>query len=586
MVQKGVFLRSILACKWLKTLAPLPPVKFVTFRTYFFVSIPDFFYKFNRFLEFYKPFAYRLLTYTFVLGYLIYQEKGMIRRCLVCALTVISLATGFAAAKPLEVWIMPNGANPQGILEQRLSLFEKETGLKTQVRVLDWGEAWSHITAALEGKAEAPAVLQLGTTWISYFASRGQLAKLDPYLKDIRPERFSKVSWKTTGTDGDPSTYSVPWFTDARALMANVTLLNKVGITAADVKTYEGFYHTLKKINSLNLRRNDGSMARAFAFPGKSDWNIPHNFAPWVWSAGGSFVKKNEDGSWQSNLLDPNTIEGIAFYLNFILDSLVDKVSLRDNTAQVVQHFNNGELAFILNTTELVTQVRYEGSVGGLATSQIGADGIRIMPVPEGKAGSVCFVGGSNLAIPASQANNADAVKLLEFLTRDDNLDAYTKQIGFLPPVDKILKSWAKDSIYKVLIDHLEDGRSYPNIPEWTLIEGALVSLFCDIWSYLDIGGLYSEEAMYSTLLTYNQKINDILHAPAGSTPPMQLDEFLAIWNKVTNHDHSKDSLAIATDSITTEGTGGASRIGLTIFVFLVAVFSGFMVTFMRKRNK
>ena len=127
----------------------------------------------------------------------------MIRSCLIRALTVLSLATGLTAAKPLEVWIMPNGANPQGILEQRLSLFEKETGIKTQVKVLDWGEAWSHITTALEGKAEAPAVLQLGTTWVSYFASRGQLAKLDAYLADIHPQRFSKVSWKTTGTDGD-----------------------------------------------------------------------------------------------------------------------------------------------------------------------------------------------------------------------------------------------------------------------------------------------------------------------------------------------------------------------------------------------
>jgi len=510
----------------------------------------------------------------------------MIRSSLVRALAVLSLATGLTSAKPLEVWIMPNGANPQGMLEQRLSLFEKETGIKTQVRVLDWEEAWSHITTALEGKAEAPAVLQLGTTWISYFASRGQLAKLDAYLNEIRPERFSKVSWKTTGSDGDASTYSVPWFIDVRALMANKTLLDKAGITADDIKTYSGFYQTLKKFNELNFQRKDGSKTHAFAFPGKSDWNIPHNFAPWVWSAGGSFVSKDEQGIWHSNLLDPNTIEGIAHYLNFILDSLVDKISLRDNTAQVVQHFINGELAFILNTSELVMQSRFEAADGGLAASQIGSDGISIMPVPSGKAGSVCFIGGSNLAIPMSQAKNAKAIKLLEFLTRDDNLNAYTKQIGFLPPVESILKNWAKDSTYKVIIDHLEDGRSYPNIPEWTMIEGALVSLFSDIWSYLDIGGLYSEEAMYSTLLTYNQKINDILHAPAGSTPPMQLDEFLTVWKKATTKKSKVTSSASASDSITSDVEEDPLPIGFTIFIFLVAVLSGFIVTFLRKRNK
>jgi multiple sugar transport system substrate-binding protein len=510
----------------------------------------------------------------------------MIRSCLIRALTVLSLATGLTAAKPLEVWIMPNGANPQGILEQRISLFEKETGIKTQVKVLDWGEAWSHITTALEGKAEAPAVLQLGTTWVSYFASRGQLAKLDAYLADIHPQRFSKVSWKTTGTDGDLSTYSIPWFIDARALMVNKTILQKAKVSAEDVKTYQGFYQALKKINNLNLQRNDGSKVRAFAFPGKNDWNIPHNFAPWIWSAGGSFVSKDENGSWHSNLLDPKTIEGIANYLNFVLDSLVDKVSLRDNTAQVVQHFNNGELAFILNTAELVMQIRFDASVGGLATSQIGTDGISIMPVPSGKAGSVCFIGGSNLAIPASQAKNANAVKLLKFLTRDDNLDAYTKQIGFLPPVERILNSWAKDSTYKILIDHLNDGRSYPNIPEWTLIEVALGSLFSDIWSYLDVGGLYSEEAMYSTLLTYNQKINDILHAPASTTPPMQLDEFLDVWKKSALQNHGVSSSQSESDTISSDQEKNSAPIGLTVFLFLIALFSGFIATFIRKRKK
>ena len=122
-------------------------------------------------------------------------------------LAVLLLIAGLVAAQPLEVWIMPNGANPQGMLEQRLALFEQETGLKTKVKVLDWGEAWSLITSVLEGKQNAPDVLQLGTTWVSYFASRGQLAKLDAYLPEIKPERFMKVSWKTTGTDGDSATY-------------------------------------------------------------------------------------------------------------------------------------------------------------------------------------------------------------------------------------------------------------------------------------------------------------------------------------------------------------------------------------------
>ncbi len=498
-------------------------------------------------------------------------------------LGILLLAVSTLAAKPLEVWIMPNGANPQGILEQRLSQFEKETGLKTKVVVLDWGEAWSVITNTLESKSGGPAVLQLGTTWVSYFASRGELAKLDPLLSSIHKERFTQTSWKTTGTDGDPAVYSIPWFVDARALLANKALLAQTGISAEDVSTYDGFYKAIKKINSFHLQRPDGSGVRAFEFPGKSDWNIPHNFAPWVWSAGGSFLKKDDKGVWHSNLLDPNTIEGIASYLNFILDSLVDRTSLRENTAQIVQNFNHGELAFILNTAELIAQTRFDAKDGGLAASQINADGIALMPVPAGKSGSVCFIGGSNLAIPKSKENDPQAAKLLQFLVRDDNLDAYTSQIGFLPPVKSVLADWAKDSAYKVLIDHLEDGKSYPNIPEWTLVEGALVSLFSDIWSYLDIGGLYSNEAMYSTLLTYNQKINDILHAPTEPTPSMQLDEFLKLWESYTSG-AKKDS--VADNPTTAPAPQDSSAKGFTLFLFFAAVCASFIFTYVRKRKR
>lgn len=505
----------------------------------------------------------------------------MIRRFRFAFFTACFAACMAAAANPLEVWIMPNGANPQGILEERLAQFEKETGLKTKVVVLDWGEAWSVITRTLEGQGgreDVPAVLQLGTTWVSYFASRGELAKLDAQLKAINPKRFSKVGWNTVGTDGDSSTYSVPWFIDARALLANETILNEAGVQAKDVATYDGFYSSLKKINSLHLQRPDGAKVRAFEFPGKSDWNIPHNFAPWVWSFGGSFLKKDEKGKWRSNLLDPKTIEGIAAYLNFVLDSVVEKASLRGNTATIVQHFNSGEVAFILNTAELVAQTRFEAKDGGLAASQIKADGIAIMPVPAGKNGSVCFIGGSNLAIPKSRENDPNALKLLQFLVRNDNLDAYTRQIGFLPPVTELLKVWAKDSVYQVLIDHLENGKSYPNIPEWTLVEGALVSLFSEIWSYLDVGGLYSEEALYGTLIVYNQKINDILQAPGDTA--MQLGDFLKLWKSFT---HSKDT---SKSSASAEPESSPSSRGMTLFLFCLAVFASFLFTYLRKRKK
>jgi multiple sugar transport system substrate-binding protein len=163
------------------------------------------------------------------------------------------------------------------------------------------------------------------------------------------------------------------------------------------------------------MKDPEGTSIRGYAFPGKSDWNIPHNFAPWIWSSGGDFLIKRADGHWASNLMDPNTITGIGKYLRFILDSAVEVTSLRENTAQITQRFNNGELAFILNTAEVVMQTRYQGNMGGLAKARIGSDGVLVFPVPSGNAGSISFIGGSNLAIPKNMEHNGNAQKLLLF---------------------------------------------------------------------------------------------------------------------------------------------------------------------------
>ena len=101
--------------------------------------------------------------------------------------TVRSLAIAAAlsasaafSADTLSVWIMPNGASPQEKLEQQLAKFTEDTRIPVKVQVLDWGEAWNRIASTLESGNGAPDVLQLGTTWIPYFASRGEIKPLTP----------------------------------------------------------------------------------------------------------------------------------------------------------------------------------------------------------------------------------------------------------------------------------------------------------------------------------------------------------------------------------------------------------------------
>lgn len=515
----------------------------------------------------------------------------MIGGCLIMQKIIFAFLAFFAissafAAEPLTVWIMPNGASPQEKLEQELELFTKSTGIKTKVVVLDWGEAWNRISTALNTGKDMPAVLQLGTTWIPYFASRGELLELNPSLSKIDPSRFVPVSFYTTHVDGDTSIYSVPWFIDARAILANERILKELNIKANDISTYKGFLKALKKIKAASLKLDDGTPIQAYAFPGRNDWNIPHNFAPWIWSNGGSFLVKDSN-SYRSNLLAPNTLQGIARYLNFILDSIVDPSNLNLNTAQISQQFNNGELAFILNTSEIVMQTRYQDQDGGLQNSRIGNDGIIVFPVPSGSAGSISFIGGSNLAIPAKYKNKKQALQLLLFLTQDSFLDAYTKQIGFLPPSKKVLESWSKDSVYKVLVECLKNGQNYRSIPQWGEIENLLGRTFNNIWASMEIEGLYSEEKIYSILRENDSLINVAL----GVNQPkdiISLEQFKTLWSS-TLEEMKMDEIFSSEEKMSETANKNEEKSivdkKVSIGIFILMLLFGFIFAYQRKKK-
>lgn len=483
--------------------------------------------------------------------------------------------------EPLAVWIMPNGASPQEKLEQRLNLYTKKTGIKTRVVVLDWGEAWNRISTALSSGVDAPDVLQLGTTWIPYFASRGEIKKLNQWLPDIDSTRFVPVSWNTTHIDSDTNIYSIPWFIDIRPILANKRILKKYNITPESVATFDGFTSTIRKVNNSRETLDDGTRVHAFAFPGKSDWNLPHNFAPWIWSNGGDFISKDQNGKWKASILTPKTIYGIAKYLSFVLDTLVNTEALQMNTAQIVQHFNAGELAFIVNTSEVIMQTRIDGAKGGLSNTRIGKDSVMALPIPTGTEGSICFIGGSNLAIPAKN-ERPEALDLLLFLTNDENLNSYTQQIGMLPTSKKVLKKWSKDEDYKTIVTMLDAGKAYNALPEWGDIEQILGSMFSAIWDHLEIPALYSEEKIYEILMNYSHEINRRLNH--RNTDDLTFAEFRTTWHKALNiKDKSSNRHITEQPKPNVEEDTGFSA---TPWIFAIAVLVGFIFAFSRRKKR
>jgi multiple sugar transport system substrate-binding protein len=435
-----------------------------------------------------------------------------------------------AVAKTVEIWIEPNGPNPRGILEEHLKLFKTETGIDTKVVVLEWGEAWNRLTTALDA-GRGPEVMQLGTTWVSHLAASGKLAALDGLTAAIRPERFTYPAWTTTLVDGDAKPYAVPWFVDVRVLMGNLRWLTAQRVQVGDLASVDGFRRVLSGLREARPMRDGSATLYPFAFPGKRDWNLPHNFAPWIWSQGGDFIGKSQ-GRWSSRLLEKNTVIGIRRYVGFVVDGLANPACLKEDAAKVSERFAAGEQVFSIGPSEVIAQARVPEAQGGLQGTRIGADGILTFPIPAGPGGSVAFVGGSNLAIPKHKAKSEEAQKLLLFLIRPANLDKYTKQIGFLPPDKDVLRSWAADPLYRVVVEQAEYGRAYPNIPNWEKVESALVEMFSTVWALFDSAGGYRDEELFRTLVEFDGKI-DGLFGTKKAAPRMTWSQFQAAIREI-----------------------------------------------------
>jgi multiple sugar transport system substrate-binding protein len=442
----------------------------------------------------------------------------------------------------LEVWVMPNGADPEATTLELLQQFTEKTGVKTRLVILNWENAWAQISEALQ-RGIGPSIVQLGSTWLPYFAEKDLLMSLSPYRDEFLLSRFPDPVAQSTKVGEGNVHYGVPWFLDVRLLLANKKYFDESGLTPDDVKTWSAFQATLSKINERKIKNSMGILVDGFGFSGKGDWNVVHNFAPWVWSEGGAFLK-NQEGRWRSGLLDPETARGIRRYVGMALEGYASRAALKMNTNLLAQRFINGEQVFLVGTTELIMKSRLPVSQGGVFESALGQDELYVFPIPSGSAGSVSFLGGSHLAIPKYASTDTNAIELLKHLTSPENIHSNALKIGFLPTDKKVLTGWSWDPLYNTVVQEVKNGRSYPNIGQWGNIEAILVEMFGAVWTLVDNPEIFSEKELYNILSLYDALLNRMLSVEARSPHPSFRTYVSYLDEDVKNSDRVKNELS------------------------------------------
>lgn len=406
----------------------------------------------------------------------------------------------------LNVWIMPNSGTPdKDFMEVIQPFLDKNPNIKVTPTVLDWGSAWTKITAAATS-GQAPDITQLGNTWVSAVSAMGALEDLTPSYKDFGgDEAFVKATLSTTGIDGKKERYAVPWFVDTRAIYYRKDACEKAGVDPTkDFNTWDSFKAALKKLNGVEV---DGKKMAALGMPGKNDWNVVHNFSWWIWGAGGEYIK---DGKAAIN--SPESVKGIDYYASLAAEGLMPKAALEKNSSEVEALFNSGEYATIFSGAYLAQTIKNEFAKD--STKSLDPKKVGVAIIPEGPKGRYAFFGGSDLAIFKSSKNKPEATKLLAYLSSADAQVAYAKKHGNLPTNAKSFddKFVTEDPMLSVFKQQLQYGKSYPSIPGWAPSESLLQKGLSNVWdNVMGVNGAYDPAKNQKELDAAANDVNAVL---------------------------------------------------------------------------
>lgn len=442
-----------------------------------------------------------------------YRKHSLVALFLALAMVLSFTGVSLAAEKvELNIWFMPNGPKPMDALKVELDAFQKlHPNVTVKATQLDWGSAWTKITTAATSGV-GPDVLQLGTTWVGAISAMGALLPLNSYMKESESKNFLPAAWETSHLKGSKEITAVPWFVDTRAAFYRTDVFKQLGIDPKEAfKSWDTLTAALQKIKDANLTI-EKTKIEPLGVPGKNDWNVIHNFAPWIWGAGGDYLTADAN---KSAIDSEASMAGVLAYIELANKGLIPRSALELNTAQTEANFTNGMYAVTFSGPWLVKKLTTPVKLGG-NDNTITAKNFAVIEFPAGPKGRYVFFGGSNLSVMKSSKHKAEAVALVKFLASNESQVRYTNGIGMLPArVSALNADWITSNPNMMAFKRQSSsGRSYPAIAGWGPIESVLMKRLGIVWDRVaGVNGAYSVDAVKQELKDTAQEMNSVLAA-------------------------------------------------------------------------
>ena len=369
-------------------------------------------------------------------------------------LLLAGVMLGGCAARPresrveLRFWAMGREGE---VVQELVHDFERENpGILVRVQQIPWGAAHEKLLTAHVG-GSTPDVAQLGNTWIAEFSALRAIAPLGARVATstaVVDSGFFRGIWDTNVVDGE--VYGVPWYVDTRVLFYRKDLLARAGYSAMPTDWAE-------------WRRCMEAVKRV-AGAGRYAIFLPTNeYTPWIvlgMQAGSPLLR---DDDTRGAFSGPEYRRAAEFYLDLFRRGLAPAVP-GASIANRYQEFERGTFSMYISGPWDVGEFSRR-----LSPAMQGAWGVAPLPGPDGPASGVSTAGGSSLVLFRRSAHQAEAWKLIEFLSRPEQQLRFYHLSGDLPARREAWRDTAftHDPFAHTFETQLLRARSTPKVPEW-----------------------------------------------------------------------------------------------------------------------
>jgi len=299
-------------------------------------------------------------------------------------------------ANKITVWLQVDAQSgwPDVVAAANAQFQKDHSGTTVDVQYQNWSDHLQKFDATLAG-GNSPDVIEMGNTEMTKYMAAGAFADITSSKSTFDNSANWLKGLAASGVYGG-KLYGVPYYAGSRVVTYRTDAYNKAGIKTLPTSLAQ-FTADAKKLAAKNASVKGFSPV----YIAGTDWYFAMSF---VYDFGGSIAKTSK-GKWLGNLDSPQSIAGLTAYKNFW--TAVSKASKTsdENHPAPYDVYSQGGASSIIGPGWFSCCV---GDKFKANTAQF------VMPSHTAGQPMPGFLGGSDLAVPATSPNKALAVDWLK----------------------------------------------------------------------------------------------------------------------------------------------------------------------------